>query len=261
MNQLTAQLQKFNKYKFLLHELVTRDLKVKYRRSVLGYLWSLLSPLLMMLVISAVFSYMFRFDIPNYPIYLICGQVLFQFFSDATNMSMGAIIQNSALIKKVYVPKYIFPISRVLSCYVTLLFSLGAVLIVMIFTGTPFRWTLVFLPLPLIFIGLFAMGVGMLLSVVSVYFRDTLYLYGVLTTAWMYCTPIFYPLSSLPPTLQQLMQLNPLYHIITCLRMVVLDGTPPGWGLIGICLFWCAVSLAVGFAVFKRKQANFILHI
>ena len=129
INQLTAQLQKWRKYKTLLGRLVQRDLKVKYRRSVLGYLWSLLNPLLMMLVMSIVFSYMFRYDIPNYPIYLITGQIMFTFFSESTTMAMGSIIGNASLIKKVYVPKYIFPISRVLSCFVTLLFSLVAVVI------------------------------------------------------------------------------------------------------------------------------------
>ena len=116
----------FSKYRPLIRELVTRDLKVKYRRSVLGYVWSILNPLLMMLLQTLVFSYMFRFDIPNFPLYLICGNTLFNFFNESTNMGMGSVLGNSSLIKKVYVPKFIFPISRVVSSFVNLLFSLAA---------------------------------------------------------------------------------------------------------------------------------------
>ena len=121
----------FSKYRPLIRELVTRDLKVKYRRSVLGYVWSILNPLLMMLLQTLVFSYMFRFDIPNFPLYLICGNTLFNFFNESTNMGMGSVLGNSSLIKKVYVPKFIFPISRVVSSFVNLLFSLAAIVLVM----------------------------------------------------------------------------------------------------------------------------------
>ena len=137
---LSASLQRLNKYKPLIHELVTRDLKVKYRRSFLGYVWSLLNPLLMMAIMSLVFSYMFRFDIPNYPLYLICGQTLWSFFNESTVASMHSVIGNGSLIRKVYIPKYIFPISRVLSSFVTMSFSLAAILIVMLVTRVQFTW-------------------------------------------------------------------------------------------------------------------------
>lgn len=176
MELLRAQLEKWKKYRTLLGRLVQRDLKVKYRRSVLGYLWSLLNPLLMMVVMSVVFSYMFRYDIPNYPIYLITGQIMFTFFSESTTMAMTSVIGNAALMKKVYVPKYIFPISRVLSCFVTLLFSLAAVVIVMLATRTPVTPVIVLFPLPLVYVLLFSIGVGLILSVLAVYFRDTTHL-------------------------------------------------------------------------------------
>ena len=156
--------QHFMQYKPLLKELVGRDLKVKYRRSFLGYVWSLLNPLLMMCVMTLVFSYMFRFDIPNYPLYLITGQTLWTFFNESTNMSLYSVLQNGALIKKVYIPKFIFPISRVLSSFVTMSFSLAAILIVLIFTRAPFYWSMLLFPVPLFFLLLFAMGIGMVLS-------------------------------------------------------------------------------------------------
>lgn len=156
--------QHFIQYKPLLYELVARDLKVKYRRSFLGYVWSLLNPLLMMCVMTLVFSYVFRFDIPNYPLYLITGQTLWTFFNESTNMSMYSVLQNGALIKKVYIPKFIFPVSRVLSSFVTMSFSLIAILIVMVGTQSPFYWTILLFPIPLFLLLLFSMGVGMILS-------------------------------------------------------------------------------------------------
>lgn len=140
--QLRTSWGHFKKYRPLIRELVTRDLKVKYRRSFLGYVWSILNPLLMMLLQTLVFSYMFRFDIPNYPLYLICGNTLFNFFNESTNMGMGSVLGNSSLIKKVYVPKFIFPISRVVSSFVNLLFSLAAIVLVMLITRSPIYPTL-----------------------------------------------------------------------------------------------------------------------
>ena len=132
------------KYQPLIHELVSRDLKVKYRRSFLGYIWSILNPLLMMLLQSIIFSYMFRNDIPNFPLYLICGNTLFTFFNETTSMGLTSVIQNAPLIKKVYIPKFIFPVSQAVSRFVTMLFSFGAVLLVMIFTRATFYWTIFF---------------------------------------------------------------------------------------------------------------------
>ena len=175
----------FSKYRPLIRELVTRDLKVKYRRSVLGYVWSILNPLLMMLLQTLVFSYMFRFDIPNFPLYLICGNTLFNFFNESTNMGMGSVLGNSSLIKKVYVPKFIFPISRVVSSFVNLLFSLAAIILVMLITRSPFHLTILLVWAPLVLLFLFTCGMALLLSALAVYFRDLQYLYGIVTMAWM----------------------------------------------------------------------------
>lgn len=261
MSDVQAQFIKFKKYKELLKQLVSRDLKVKYRRSVLGYLWSLLNPLLMMVVISAVFSYMFRFDIEYYPVYLLSGQIFFQFFSDATNMAMGSIIQNSSLIKKVYVPKYIFPMSRVLSCFVTMLFSMAAIIIVVLIMRVKITAAILLTPIPLLFILCFTMGIGMIMSVLSVYFRDVVHLYSVLLTAWMYVTPIFYPLNAVPENIQVILKCNPLYQIITCFRTILLDGQIPTLENLFICIIWCAISIVGGLWLFKKKQCDFILHI
>lgn len=260
-SRISASFRRLNQYKPLVNELVVRDLKIKYRRSFLGYLWSLLNPLMMMAVMSLVFSYMFRFDIPNYPLYLICGQTLWTFFNESTNMAMQSVIGNGALIRKVYIPKYIFPISRVLSSFVTMSFSLAAILIVMLVTRVPITWNMLLLPIPLILLLVFCMGIGMILSALAVYFRDILHLYSVLVMAWMYVTPIFYPVSALPENVAFLFQYNPMYHYVTFFRDVVLYGSFPAWNLWTGCIMFSALALIAGIMVFRKLQRNFILYV
>ncbi len=170
---MNSYINNFIKYKSLLNELVLRDIKVKYKRSVLGILWTLLNPLLTMIVLTIVFSNLFRYDIENFPVYLITGQVMFNFFSEATSMAMGSIIGNAALIKKVYIPKYIFPLSRVLSSYVNLLFAL------IVFINIKITVAILFVPLSFIYILIFSIGIGFLFSSIYVFFRYSQLLYGV----------------------------------------------------------------------------------
>lgn len=260
LNKLPAW-QHFLKYRPLLRELVVRDLKVKYRRSFLGYLWSLLNPLLMMVVMSVVFSYMFRFDIPNYPLYLICGQTLWNFFNESTNMALYSVLQNGALIKKVYIPKFIFPVSRVFSSFVTMSFSLVAILIVMLATGTAMHWEILLFPIPLFLLLVFSMGLGMMLSGLAVYFRDITHLYGVITLAWMYATPIFYPLDAIPAEVAVWIEKNPMYLYITFFRDLVLYGTIPQPAIWIGCVVWSLLATVIGLLVFRKLQKNFILYL
>lgn len=261
MKEILARIRKYGKYKFLIGELVTRDVKLKYRRSALGYFWSLLNPLLTMLVVSTVFSFIFKQEIENFPIYLLIGQIMFQFFSESTTMAMGSVIQNAALLKKVYVPKYIFPISRILSCSVNFVFSLAALFIVMIFTATPVNFTILLLPFPIICILLFSMGIGLILSVYAVYFRDLLHLYSVFTTMLMYLTPIFYPITLLPKGIRWLINANPLTQFVTCMRTIVLERSLPDGENAVLCIIFALATFALGAYVFKKKQANFVLYI
>lgn len=258
---VNESIRKFKKYKPLINELVIRDLKVKYRRSVLGYLWSLLNPLLMMTVMNLIFSNIFRADIQNFPLYLICGQTLFSFFTESTNMSMNSVIWNASLIKKIYIPKFIFPVSRVLSSFVTMSFSLVAILIVMVVTRAPFHWTIFLVIIPIFFLLMFCCGMGMLLSALAVYFRDITHLWGVVTLAWMYATPIFYSTDSLSPTIFSLIKLNPMYHYINVFRNLVIMGNIPGPNAWFGCIISALVFFSLGLFVFNKLQKNFILHI
>ena len=249
------------KYKWLLKELIIRDLKIKYRRSVLGYLWSILNPLMLMGVLTVVFSTMFRFDIPNYPVYLLTGQLLFGFFSESTSMAMTSILGGASLIKKVYLPKYIFPVSRVLSSFTTMLFSLVALVIVMAVTRAEYHITAILLPVVLFYLLIFSIGVSLILSVMVVFFRDIQYLYGILLTALNYLTPIFYPVSMLPQWLKELMVLNPIYNFIEMFRKIMIYGQWPTITEHLICMTFAFGGLLLGIYIFKNNQRDFILYI
>lgn len=251
----------FWKYKGLLYEFVIRDLKVKYRKSLLGYLWSLLNPLLMMIVLTAVFSNFFRFDIPNFPVYLLSGQIIFSFFSEATTMSMTSIIDGGALIKKVYIPKYIFPISRVISSFVTLIFSLIAIVLVILVTGSKVTPTILLFPLPLMYIFLFSLGIGLIISVLTVYFRDMLHLYTVLLSAWTYLTPIFYPINIVPDYVKSIIYSNPMYYYVEAFRDIVLYNQLPDLQTNLMCSLFAITSLTLGLFIFYKNQHKFVLHI
>ena len=215
---MNSTIENFKKYKPLLFELVSRDLKTKYRRSVLGVLWTVLNPLGMMLVMTVVFSTVFRQNIENFPVYLMCGQLVFNFFNEASNMAMTSILGNASLIKKVYVPKYLFPLSRVCSSLVNMLTSFIALIIVIIVTRTPVTWTIITAVFPVLYVSMFAFGVGLVLATAVVTFRDLQHLYGVVITAWLYLTPIFYPISMLPESIGRLIKLNPITSFVELLR-------------------------------------------
>lgn len=256
-----SYLKNFWRYKGLLIEFVVRDLKIKYRRSFLGYLWSLLNPLLMMVVLVAVFSNIFRFDIPNFPVYLLAGQIIFNFFSESTSLSMNSILSAGPLIKKVYIPKYIFPLSKVISSFITLLFSLVAMIIVILFTGAPITPALLFFPVPLLYIFIFSIGIGLIMSVLAVYFRDMIHLYNVLLSAWMYLTPIFYPVNVVPDYVKVIIQVNPMFYFVQAFRDIVLYGQFPDFYTNLACLSFSALSVALGLLIFYKNQHKFVLHI
>lgn len=260
MNNLLKKNNFFN-YIWLIEELVKKDLKIKYRRSFFGYLWSILNPLLMMTVLTLVFSNLFKFNIPNYPLYILSGQLLFNFYSDATTQSMNSIINGASLIKKVYLPKYIFPFSRILSSFVTMLFSLVALFIVMLATQAEFYITLIMIPILLVYIFIFSVGVGLFLSTVVVYFRDIEYLYSVFLTIFMYLTPIIYPISMVPDWIKNFILCNPMTSYVAFFRECVMYGQWPSLQMHLTCIFWSLIMSLIGYMFFKSKEKYFILYI
>lgn len=246
---------------FILKTLVGKDFKVKYRRSVLGVVWSVLNPLLMMIVMSAVFSYMFRFNIENFPLYLILGQIMFNLMSDATSGAMQSIIGAASLIQKIRIEKMVFPLEKVIFSLVNFLFSAIAAVAVMIYFRIMPTWDILFLPLCIVYVVAFSAGLGLILSSLAVFFRDVIHLWSVVLTAWTYATPLFYPLELLPDTLQFLIQFNPMYQYITYFRDIMMYGITPTLEQNLICIAMAAISLALGILVFRKTEHKFILYI
>ncbi len=259
----------FKRYIPLLSNLTQRDLKVKYRRSFLGLAWSTLNPLLTMLVLTQVFGLLLKVQVENFPVYFIVGSCLWNFFLEATTGSMYSVINSASLIKKVYIPKYIFPLEKCLFALVNFAFSLIAVVIVMLFQLFPISWTALLLPIPVLYCFVFSVGMSLILAALAVYFRDLLHLYGVLTTMWMYLTPIIYPISLIrdaSPLVFNIIQCNPMYHYVEYFRAVLMHGTGDYTQLPGltenlICLAFAVGTLLLGTLIFKKAQKKFILHI
>ena len=262
MNTFRYRIRTLYQYKDLIKELVSRDIKLKYRRSFLGYVWSVLNPLLIMIVMTVVFSAMFNRNIENYPVYLLIGRSLYDLMTASTNGAMGSVTGNASLLKKTYIPKYIFTLSKVTSCLVDFVFSLGALLIVMIVTRSPFHVEMLLLPLIILQIYIFCCGLGFLLAQFHVFFRDIRYIYKAITTAWMYLTPIFYPLERLPGVLQLLIKaFNPMYYYVAQFRDVALYGHMPGPRIFWGGWLWAFLMLLIGLWAFQRNKDRFILYI
>ncbi|NRT78882.1 ABC transporter permease [Clostridium beijerinckii] len=251
----------YMKYKFLLSQLIQRDFKTKYKRSVLGVLWSFFNPLLTMAVQYIVFSTIFKSDIPNFPVYLLIGVVMFNFFSEACGMGLMAILGNASLITKVYVPKYIYPVSRVFSSVINLLLSLIPLAIVIIVTQTQIKFSVLLIIFGILCTIVFCIGMALILSTAMVFFRDTQFLWNVVSLLWMYLTPLFYPESIVPDKFKFILQLNPMYHFIRFVRICILDGVSPEPIAYLICIVFSVGTFLIGAWVFKKNQDKFVLNI
>lgn len=260
----------FEKDKFILKQLVTKDFKIKYRRSVLGVAWSVLNPLLMMVVMSIVFSTIFgqsrngSITPEMYPLYLIVGNITFSVMSESTNQALMSIIWASSLLKKVKVHRWVFPVQKVLFSLVNFSFSLVAVALVMLFFRVVPTWHLILLPVCLLLLMCFCMGLGMMLSALAVFFRDVMHLWTVVITAWMYLTPIFWTtdyISQMAHWIQVLVVVNPMYNYLQFMRDVFLFNTVPSALTFGLCVAWAILALAIGYTVFHKTEHKFILYI
>jgi len=246
----------------LLQNLVSRELKKKYRQSLLGYAWCVLNPLLVMIIMNVVFSHMFRNDIQNYPVYLFAGRMMFSFVTDAAGNVMRSIVSNGALMRKTRIPYYIFPLATFGSSVVNFLFHLIAFAIVLIFTGTAISYHIVAFPLVCLEMFVFSLGFGFILAVAYIYIRDTNYIYAVFTTAWTYLTPLFYPIEALPEWVRTAVShLNPAFYYVDMSRSIFLYNQWPSGsmllrgGLVGI------VFLVIGLIAYDRAKKQMILYV
>ncbi len=255
---------------FILKQLVGKDFKIKYRRSFLGVAWSVLNPLLMMIVMAIVFTTIFAqgrngsVTPEMYPLYLIVGNVTFAVMSDSTSQALSSIIYASSLLKKVKVHRFVFPVQKVLFSLVNFAFSLIAVAIVMLWFHVVPTWHLLLLPVCLILLMFFCMGVGLLLSAATVFFRDVMHLWSVVLTAWTYFTPIFWTtdyILKMPHILRVLMYANPMYNYLQFMRDIFLFQTCPTPLEFGLCVAWAVIAMAIGYTVFHKNEHKFILYI
>ncbi|MBQ6478093.1 MAG: ABC transporter permease [Erysipelotrichaceae bacterium] len=260
-NYLIRSILAVFQYSFLISQLVSRDFKSKYKRSVLGIFWSFLNPLLTMTVQFLVFSTFFNANTKNYPVYLLSGVVCFNFFKETTDMCLSSISGNASLINKVYIPKYIFPLAKTMSSSINLGISLVPLLLVSLLLGVTLHKSVLLMFYFLACLVVFSLGFGLLLSAFMVFFRDIQFLWGVFIQIWQYATPIFYPAEIVPEKYRFIIRFNPLYHFIGNLRKCLINGISPEPMAYIYCLIFAVVSLLAGLFVFKKTQDKFTLYL
>lgn len=254
-------LYQWKKYSFLFEELVSRDFKQKYKRTVLGMVWSVLSPLLTLLVMSLVFTHFFGRNTPHYTIYMFCGNLVYSYFKESTNQGMRSLMDNSGIFTKVNIPKYLFLLSRNVSS----LINFGLTLIVFFFfcllDNIVFHWNFFMLLYPIVCLLIFNIGIGLILSALFVFFRDTTYLYDIFTLMIMYFSAIFYTIDSFPQNIQRLFLCNPIYVYAHYFRVIVIDGNVPSLNFHLLCAFYALVAAIIGGLVYKKNNQRFLYYV
>jgi ABC-type polysaccharide/polyol phosphate export permease len=244
----------------VIQNMVVQELKVRYQRSILGFVWTLLNPLLMLATLGFVFSHLFR-SVDNYPVFLFAGMVPWSFLAISLSDSAMSIIMNEGLIRKIYVPKLIFPVARVLIALVTLVFSLGAMFLMLLSLGARPSWALLSLPLALGLFAIFTLGLSLIVATANTFYRDCGHLISVVLQAWYFLTPILYPASTFPEHLQWLFRLNPAYYFIEMFHDIFFSGQWPRLGLMAAAALIAAACLGVGYAIFKSQEDKMVFRL
>jgi ABC-2 type transport system permease protein len=245
----------------LIWALAMKELKVRYKRSVLGFLWALLNPALTMLVLVVVFSTIMQVGIPHYSIFLLSVLLPWTFFSQSLSYAVECIVGNGELIKKVSVPKLVFPVAAVVSNIINLLLSLIPMALLVLLLRQPFYITWLYLPVPMFALFLFTLGMTFLFATANVYYRDVAHILQVVLSAWFYFTPIIYGLNMMPPNRQWLFKLNPIIYVINGFRLAVYYGQLPRWQSIAASLVCGLVALVLGYWVFRKHQDEFVFYV
>ncbi|MFM0212262.1 ABC transporter permease [Paraburkholderia sediminicola] len=248
-------------YRHVLYQLVTQQLLARYRKTIFGYLWTILNPLMMMTVSAVVFSHIFRFGLRDYAIFLFAATVPWNFFNSCLTQAGSAIVTNENLIKKVYIPKLIFPISTATGNLLDSLFGLVALFVIALIIGAHASWALFFLPLSFLILYGFALGLALIVAVMMVYFRDLQHLIGVLLQALFFLTPIMYQTDALSPRLQNVIRFNPLVYFVDLFRAPIYRSVLPSTTTIGITIGLAAISLLIGLKVFRSYEHKLIFRL
>jgi len=249
------------RYRELIWALALKELKIRYKRSVLGFLWALLNPALLMLVLTLVFATIMRFAIPHYAIFLLSVLLPWTFFSQSLSYAVESIVGNGDLIKKVRVAKLVFPMAALVSNLINLGLSLIPLALLVLVMRHPFYWTWLFLPVPLLALMLFTLGMTFFFATANVYYRDVAHILQVLLSAWFYVTPIIYSLDFIPEKHRWIFKLNPLIYVINGFRLSVYYGLLPKPQSVAASFACGLVSLLIGFAVFRKYQDDFVFYV
>ena len=253
--------EKRRQYWFVIQQLTLRELKRRYARSVLGVVWSVLNPLLSMAVLSLIFSQMFRRSIENYPIYYLTGYLLWKTFTTATQTAMTTLADNRPLLLRVKLPLEVFLFTRCCTALVNLGYSLIAYGVMLVVFRVTIQWTILFLPVIVLWLALFSLGISFVLAAAYLFFGDVKHLYSVVLTMWMYCSAIFYPADQLSGPIRSLVEANPIYLFIRCLRAAVMEGLPPTlWELVVMALWGGGTALA-GWGIFRSLRKPMLVRL
>lgn len=254
-------IKKFKRHQFMFEELVKRDFKQKYKRTVLGMGWSLLSPLLTLLIMRIVFTQFFGRSVEHYTTYLFAGNLIFSFFKESTRGGMTSLLHNAPIFTKINVPKYIFLLTKNVSSIINFALTLVVFFLFAAIDGIHFSWRFFALIYPFACLILFNIGIGLILSALFVFFRDITYLYDLFTMLLMYTSAIFYTVDGYPMWMQNIFLCNPVYCVIKYVRLVVIDGSIPSLAFHGLLLFYALLSLFVGGLIYKKKNHEFLYYV
>ena len=249
------------RYRELIWALALKELKIRYKRSVLGFLWALLNPALLMLVLTVVFSVILKQSLWHYPIFLLSVLLPWTFFSQSLMYASESIVNSGDLIKKLSVSKLVFPCAAVISNMINFLLSMIPLALIVVLMGHPFFWTWIYLPVPLLALTLFTLGVSFFFATLNVFYRDVSHIVQIVVQLWFYVTPILYKIDIFPEKYRWLFKMNPMIYFMNGFRLSVYDGQLPRITSVIACFACALLSLVVGFSLFRRQQSNFVYYL
>ncbi len=249
------------RYRELIWALALKELRVRYKRSVLGFVWALLNPALLMIVLTLVFGTIMRFSAHHYSIFLLSMLLPWTFFAQSLAYSVDSIVGNGELLKKVKVARLVFPLAALVSNIINFLLSLIPLLLLVIAMRFPVHWTWLYLPVPMIGLFLFTLGTALFFATINVFYRDVHHIIQVITQAWFYFSPIIYSLDLIPIKYRWVFKLNPLLYVLNGFRLSIYYGMLPSAGSVALSLICGIASLAVGFYIFQRYEKSFVYYV
>jgi len=249
------------RYRDLIFQLIRKDIVARYKRSVLGVAWTMLQPLGMMVILSVVFSTLFS-QVKGYPAYILSGLIAWTFFSQATSAMMTQIVWGGALLRQIYVPRTSFAVSSIGTGLTNLGISFIPLVLIVLIIGLPLRWSILFVPVSMLLLGAFALGVGLIISTMSIYFPDVADMYNLVLTGWMYLTPIVYPETLIPEAYRYwFFHLNPMYYYVKIFRAPIFEGVLPDGDILLVATLISVTTLIIGWLFFSKRSDEFAYHL